>query len=262
MIASCATKRSADNNQHSPTRIAKYYHETTDVREIKVKKPDLYHNGKEIREKMLDLINGAKDYILIDCFLVSSVEPAREVLDALKAKQREGVRVYILVDSVSRHTHEKDAFDYLKKNGIPYTEYNPLTVLKLFVAPVLFVRDHRKFWVVDGKMLFLGGANINSSSLSSSEDGGNRDYMIAIESPDAVSEMVNAFVKSWNKTSSLQLDRGDFLIRGKPSKEVSMWLFNQQFDRDSASVIPMVDGLFSSAQEEIWILHTYTIATP
>jgi len=229
---------------------------------MKANAMSLHDGGQEIREKMLALINEANDYILIDSFLVSSAGPAREVIDALKAKHREGVRVYILADSISRYVPEKAAFDYLEEIGIPCAEYNSLMASKLLVVPVLFIRDHRKFWVVDGKVLFLGGANLNPSSLSGSEEGGNSDLMIAVECRDAVSEMVTAFVEAWNITSTLHLERSDFVVQKQSEGEVSMWLFNQQLSGKSACVVPMVEGLFAMAQKEIWVLQTYTISNP
>ena len=262
LMTSCATHRRTDRASHLSSEIGEYYRNTAGVEAVKTEQPEIYDGGLEIRKKMLELINEATDYILIDSFLVTSIGPALDVLDALKAKQDEGVRVYILTDFSVRYVPEEDAFAYLEEIGIPYAEYNPLTVSKLILMPVLLARDHRKFWVVDGKVLFLGGANINESSLTSREDGGNRDFMIAVKSPEAVSEMISAFVKTWNRSSSMQLKQSDFAVQGEPSKEVRMWLFNQQFEGETANVVPMVDGLFAMAQKEIWILQAYAFVNP
>jgi len=260
LMTSCAVYEGGGKKAPPPARISDYYRETIGMEAVEAKRPEFFNGGEEIRLKMLDLIEGAADYILVDSFLVTGVGPAREVLDALEAKRREGVRVYILADYGSRHVPEEAAFDYLEETGIPFAEFNPLTPAKLAVAPVLLVRDHRKFWVVDGKTLFLGGANIDASSLSNGEDGGNRDLMTAVEAPDAVAKMVRAFVKTWNESSSRQLDADDFPIRGVSAGKVRIWLFNQQFAGEPSNILPMVDGLFSAAREEIWVLQAYTLA--
>jgi cardiolipin synthase len=234
------------------------------MKAMEAKRPEFFNDGEEIRLKMLALIHGATDYILIDSFLVTGAGPAREVLDALKAKRQEGVRVYILADYGSRHVPEEAAFDYLEETGIPYAEFNPLTPATLALAPVLLIRDHRKFWIVDGKVLFLGGANITANSLMSRGAGGNRDLMTAVESPEAVAKMVEAFVKTWNESSSLRLDVDDFAIpvQKEPSGKVRIWLINQQFAGEPSNILPMVDGLFSTVRKEIWVLQAYTLANP
>lgn len=262
LVTSCAVHGGRGKKPPSSPDISLFYRDTIGMEAVQAKRPEFFNGGEEIRRKMLALINGATDYILIDSFLVTGVGPAREVLDALKAKRREGLRVYILADHGSRHVPEEAAFDYLEESGIPYAEFNPVTPATLALAPVLLIRDHRKFWVVDGKVLFLGGANITANSLTSLENGGNRDLMTAVESPEAVAKMVRAFVNTWNDSSSLRLEVDDFSIpiQEEPVEKVRIWLINQQFAGEPSNILPMVDGLFSTVRKEIWVLQAYTLA--
>ena len=121
--------------------------------------PELYTRGPEIRDKMLKVIEGASDYILIDSFIVRLDPTGEPVLEALKKKRAAGVRIYIISDSSSRFVDGGEpAWDFLEESGIPAVEYNPMSPHRFLYPPGLVPRDHRKFWVVDGKELLVGGA--------------------------------------------------------------------------------------------------------
>lgn len=226
-------------------------------------RPDFYITGPKIRQKMLELIDGAKDYILIDSFLTVTDPVTVEVLEALAKKHRAGVRIYVIADSSSRFIRPGvDGLRYLNEVGIPTAEFNPLRVYKLLAAPVMLPRDHRKFWIVDGKVLFLGGANITATSLTPPEQGGNHDFMVAVESAEAIESMIDSFVRTWNGSSRSPLRTGDFHVLATPSQEARLWLFDQNRHGQSESVIlPMFDNLFSAAEENVWLIQPYTFVT-
>jgi len=115
---------------------------------------------------MLALIEQASDYILINSFITRADPTSVEVLEALKRKHDAGVRVYIISDSSSNFMNwGREGFEFLDEAGIPNVEYNPIRVYRALIFPVMIQRDHRKFWVIDGKKLFAGGANICWQSL-------------------------------------------------------------------------------------------------
>jgi cardiolipin synthase len=235
----------------------------TSPRSVASSLPEFFVTGPRIRRKMLELIEGASDYILIDSFLTVTDPITLELMEALKRKHASGVRVHVLADSSSRYMHPgTDGCRYLEKHGISVAEYNPMRIYKLIVAPVMLRRDHRKFWIVDGKVLFLGGANILATSLTHPREGGNHDLMVAVESAEAVARMIDSFVHTWNHSSRETLRAADFAVRTDPAAETRLWLFDQNRERQRDGTIePMVAGLFAAAEEEIWLIQPYTFVT-
>lgn len=226
--------------------------------------PEIYDTGPAIREKMLALIDSARDYILIDSFLVVTDPVTEEIMEALKRKHDEGVRVHVLADSSSRYMEiGEPGFDWLEEAGISNAEYNPIRVYKLLVAPVMLARDHRKFWIVDGKDLFLGGANIFKTSLEAPEDDGNLDYMVAVQSAEAIARMIESFVATWNHSSQETLRAGDFPVQQDHPVETQLWLCDQNKHVGNRDVVAqMFRGLFAVATEEVWLIQPYTFVTP
>lgn len=244
----------------SPAALREFYGKEAGVRPTPVSKSAFHDGGPAIKAEMLRLASQAKNHILVDSFLLTDGPEAREVLDALAGKAEEGVKVHVIGDSSSRFVPEKQAFDYLKERGVPVAEFNPVRGWRLALAPLLLERDHRKFWIVDGRQVFLGGANVNDPSLMSPETGGNRDLMVTLDSREAARDLTRSFVKTWNESKPFAtIDEADFGTENPTSTAGGgFWFFNQ----DKVLEIPsptevMMEGLFASARDSVWLVEPY-----
>ncbi len=228
---------------------------------------EFYDGGPAIKAGMLNLIEEAEDHVLVDSFLLTDGTESGDVIDALEERRRYGLNVQLIGDGSSRFVPEPHAFDRLAEQGIAGAEFNPYRGLRLAWLPSLLERDHRKFWIADDHVLFLGGANLNELSLLPPEKGGNLDLMVRIDSPDAACAMRNSFVKTWNScrdaspseiTGLVGLEYTNASPEGK-----RFWLFNQEELRGTSSMTEdMFDGLFGAAKESVWLIHPYTLVNP
>lgn len=211
---------------------------------------------------MLSLIAGAEEEILVTSFLLNDGPETRPVLEALAKKSAAGVKVHIIGDGSSRYVKEPEAFEFLSSSGVSWAEFHPVKGWRLFVPRSVFERDHRKYWVVDGKTVFLGGANLSDGSLLDPENGGNRDLMVKLESSEAAGRLRQAFMRTWNE--SVSRDR----LEESPSGEgidsavgdsLKFWFFDQDETRSRESMTGvMLDGLFASAKKSVWLVQPYT----
>jgi len=263
LLSSCATDPAPRPGSRSPEDRPTRFHQVATVDAMPSSIPEIFDTGPQIKIKMLELIESAEDYILIDSFLLTTDATSRPVMEALERKHRAGVRIFVVGDSSSRYTGREAGFRFLEDAGIPCVEYNPMRVYKLLVAPVMLPRDHRKFWVIDGKVLFLGGANIIATSLDPLEAGGNHDLMAAVESPEAIAKMVRSFVAVWNASSPQKLDPGSFPVSAGKEAETALWLYDQNNPgKGDRAILEMMDSLFAIAREEVWLVQPYTFVTP
>lgn len=245
--------------------------------------PRLYLDGDAWFERATELIAGARESILVMSFLTTVAERQDEVFAALAEARARGVRVYLLVDSASYYrsypgggTPIRAAIPKAVAAGIPLVEYNPLRGRRVPIVFPLFDRDHRKFWVVDGRYAALGGQNIDYDSLRPPEEGGCIDAMLEYDSPEASSFLIDSFVRTWNAYSLDRLDARDFARaeaapRGDaagPADEGSaddararVRIFDQGL-RYRGQVSDMFDAFFSFAREELWLVQCYTYLTP
>lgn len=263
LLPACGTRLATRPDGPGLAGTPAHYGELTASRPMACSAPRIFETGPAIREEMRNLIASADDYILISSFLLTADADTEVLLEALQQKQDDGVRVLVLADSCARYKPGgKDAFRFLEEGGIAVAEFNPIRLHKLPVAPVMLPRDHRKFWIVDGETLFLGGANLYSASLRAPEDGGNLDLMVTLESAEAIEPMIASFVATWNRASKRTLDAGDFAVRSNGTTSTNLWLSDQNRDVGRGGhVAAMFNALFDLAEEEIWLVQPYAFVT-
>lgn len=117
-----------------------------------------FPDGESLFEEMLDKINTAKSYIYIEFFIISEGKALSRLVEAMKRKRAEGVKVKIIIDHMgSLFVKPKGFIKEMVGCGIECRQFNPVNPLKL---NRLNLRDHRKILVVDGEYAFTGGINI------------------------------------------------------------------------------------------------------
>ena len=199
----------------------------------------LLFDGPQTMAAMMEAIRQAKDHIHLETYIFDQDELGNQFADLLIARQREGVQVNIIYDSVGTIGTPQAFFDKMQNAGIQMLAFNPVNPLKLNGPWEPNKRDHRKILIVDGEVAFTGGVNISASYANSSlfrsknkKDGkvGWRDTHIKIEGP-AVAALQWVFLDTWSAESSIELpdklyfpplkEKGNKLVRILPSDSES-----------------------------------------
>ena len=224
-----------------------------------------WFTGDAFMERAEELIREARDHILIDSFLIVEDDKGRRIMDLLKQKSEQGVRVCLITDSSSGFVPGRTGVPYLAEIGLPVAEYNPMRASRIARLPVFLKRDHRKFWLIDGEIVALGGQNIYGASLNSPEEGGNTDTMVEFRSAAAFRELRDSFVRDWNAYSMDKLTAEAFPAQGGGGAASGggaggdcLWLVHQ--DRLSDRVVgKMFSRLMDEAQRELWLIQSYAL---
>jgi cardiolipin synthase len=217
-----------------------------------------WFTGDTFMQRAEELIRSARDYILIDSFLIIDDEKTERIFELLLQKMDENVRVYLITDASSGYVPGRPAIPLLVESGIPITEYNPIRGNRVTRLPLFLQRDHRKFWLIDGQSVVLGGQNIYSVSLNSPAENGNTDTMVEFRSATAARELRDAFVREWNAYSMNKLRKEDFIVPPEGGGEQCLWLVHQ--DRLTKPVVgEMFSRLMDKAEREIWLIQSYAL---
>jgi len=218
-------------------------------------------------KRAIELIDGAEDYVLVASFLLTDHPNARAILEAMAAARSRGVRVHLIVDSSSYYRAypmssipEPAIIMEARDLGIPVAEYNSIRGMRIFKLLGLLDRDHRKYWVVDGKVAILGGQNVDWDSLRDANEGGCVDAMVEFSSAGAITEMRDSFIETWNSYSIDRLDPDDFPVRDCPSS-YRAWLVDQGKEKDGR-VTAMFDAFYARARSELVFVQCYTYLSP
>ncbi|TAK91797.1 MAG: cardiolipin synthase [Burkholderiaceae bacterium] len=165
----------------------------------------LLQDGPTTYQAMFAALRNARDHINFETYIFEADEVGQRFADLLIEKQKSGVQVNLIYDSVGAMNTPKEFFQRLTDSGIKVLEFNPINPLALKKGWQVNQRDHRKLLIIDGKIAFLGGINI-----SSVYSGGSfkqhtkvrpngppwRDTHLQLEGP-VVGELQKLFLNTW-----------------------------------------------------------------
>ena len=166
----------------------------------------LLQDGPATYRAMLDAIVGARHHIHLETYIFDDDDVGQRFVQALIDKQRQGVQVRVIRDSVGTLGVPPAFFQRLLDAGVRVLEFNPANPLTARKDWVLNQRDHRKLLIVDGQTAFLGGINISSVYSGGSSAQGMlarpagqpawRDTDLQLQGP-AVAELQKLFLATW-----------------------------------------------------------------
>lgn len=180
----------------------------------------LLSSGAEAFEAIFAAIAAARDSINLEYFILTDIQSggvhlSEVLLDRLQA----GVKVNMIYDSFGSRATPAAFFDTLRRAGAKVVQFNPIDPFLVKVGWAPNDRDHRKITVVDGRVGFTGGINLdtayeNPPSAAVPPDGDTskaywRDTALQIEGP-AVAELQKLFFGTWREQKAPPADPADY----------------------------------------------------
>jgi len=234
--------------------------ESYDIPKIEMTYPTIYNDGELWRERVTELVRSSEDYIIISSFLASSADCLDELYSLIAQKAEEGVRIYFIVDGTGAFDMTETRFHliplkFLRDSGVHLLEYNPMSAARLVAGPKILLRDHRKYLIVDGKNLAIGGMNLNYISIGTAGKDLQRDSMYEFASPQLCEVMLDGFVPWWNSQTWDEVRREDFSVDhdfGKDEDQVTAWFADQSPLSDKLA--GMYGSLLAEAKVSVKVL--------
>ena len=171
----------------------------------------IYTDGREKFDALIAEMNGAKNYIHLQYYIIRNDELWQEIEEVLTRKVQEGVEVRVLFDSMGCRKMRERSWRRLEKAGVQVTEFFPAFLGQLQLR--VNYRNHRKIAVIDGRVGFVGGFNIGREylGLDTKKFGYWRDTHLCIEGA-AVTSLAVRFVLDWNYAAKENLFQEDTLF--------------------------------------------------
>lgn len=158
-------------------------------------------NGEQFFPRLIEAIDGAEDYVLLSSYLFSPKGIGGQVIDALGRAAKRGVTVRVLVDGIGAWYSLQGAVRPMRQAGVEVHLFRPPALL----PPSLDInlRNHRKIAVVDTRVGFFGGINIDQRHMV--EDPHNRhtteDVHFEARGP-VVHDLYRSFSVDWQLITS------------------------------------------------------------
>ena len=164
---------------------------------------ELLVDGRHFFPRMLEAIERARRYVLLEMYLVESGVVATRFIDAFVRAAARGVTVKLLLDDFGGLGLSLPDREKLAHSGVDLVFYNPLYLRKQLRN---MFRDHRKLMIVDGELTFVGGAGITDAfDVPGHPELSWRDTAVSARGP-VVADWQALFLRVWNRHVSKPLD--------------------------------------------------------
>lgn len=175
-----------------PNTLSAGLHGISDLRTLVTK---YLSPGEKMHEELLLQLKKAEKYIFLEFFIVQEGVMWNSILDILKEKVRQGVKVRLIYDDMGCFfLLPNDYPKQLAKDGIECAIFNPF---RPFLTAKQNNRDHRKIVSIDGKIAFTGGINLADEYINVIEKHGHwKDASIMIQGKAAWSFTL-MFLEMW-----------------------------------------------------------------
>jgi cardiolipin synthase len=232
---------------------------------------ELLLDGPQTHGAMLDAIRSAEHHVHLETYIFADDEVGTEFAEALAAKAGEGVTVRVIYDAIGSRGGEDGFWTELENAGVLVREFNPPDPVQDQNPFDIDTRDHRKLLIVDGRVAFTGGINIDRNYVRPSDavggrsaSSGWRDTHIRIGGP-AVAAFQELFVGLWEMLDEplaeppyapppRQLDEGDTLVRvlasvGGDDTASPIWVAYQAAAKVAADRVWITQSYFAPDDE-------------
>ena len=231
----------------------------------------LLENGPATYAAMFAAIASARDHVNVETYILEADETGQRFADALLERQRQGVQVNLIRDSVGTLGTDKAFFKRLQDGGVNVVEFNPVNPLAAKAGWDVNQRDHRKLLVVDGRVAFLGGINISavySGGSSGRPRAGDekiglpwRDTDLQIEGP-AVASLQKLFLDTWADQKGPPIAGRDYFpVIARQGPEV-VRIIGSTPDEPFSQIYVTLLSAINSADSEILLTNAYFIPDP
>ena len=214
-------------------------------------------NGRATFDAIFAAIDRARDYIIVQFFIVKDDALGRALSARLLARAATGVKVYFLYDRIGSHDLPRSYCETLRQGGIQVHEFTAAR-RGIFVNRFqLNFRNHRKIVVIDGVEAFIGGHNVGVEYLGEKPPLAPwRDTHISVRGP-VVLGIQRAFAEDWHWSTGSVPE----LNREPATSEEDMHcqvVPSGPADRLETSSLFFVT-VINAAQERVWLTTPYFV---
>ena len=177
---------------------------------------EIITSGQRKFDLLCEDIKAARESIHVEYFHFGNDKGSKAIKRLLMQKAREGVKVRFLYENIANFPIASAYYNNMRKAGVEVIKFTNPRMHVLDLATKLNYRNHRKIVVIDGKIGYTGGMNINDHYFRQW-----RDTHMRITG-DSVAVLQYIFLDSW-LTGGGTIDKKmiDFYPMAKESDSVT-----------------------------------------
>lgn len=216
---------------------------------------ELLIDGEATFDAIFAAIAQAKEYVLVQFYIIHEDELGNRLRDALLAKAKEGVRCYVLYDEIGSGRLRRLTAE-LTAGGV---SIRPFDTTKGWTNRFqINFRNHRKIVLVDGRLALVGGHNVGDEYLGKDEKIGHwRDTHVEVEGP-VVQCIQVSWLEDWQWASDETPELNWQPERSPENNSAALCLTSGPADDLETATLFFLFAI-NSAKERLWIASPYFV---
>lgn len=214
---------------------------------------ELLETTEQYFERMIQAIDDAQSYILLEMYLVESGVLAGRFVEAFLRAAHRGIGVRLVLDGFGSLGFSQADRRRLLDAGVDLRFYNIVHLRKRLHN---FLRDHRKLMIVDGTVAFVGGVGLTDEFGVTGPPGWPwRDLVVEIHGP-VIADWSQAFARTWRRSGgelTLPVPSPEPIQGGARGRVV---LSEAWYRSELANAVARRIG---SANQRAWIMSAYFV---
>ena len=216
---------------------------------------ELLVDGDATFDAIFAAIDSARDYLLVQFFIIHDDTLGRQFQERLIRSARAGVKIYFLYDEVGCHKLPRKWLGALRESGVRVEGFK--TTRGWGNRFQLNFRNHRKLVLADGREALTGGLNVGDEYMGRTKRFGPwRDTHLRVRGP-AVQAAQLAFVEDWHWATG-EVPPLSWTPIAADSDEHALVLATGPADAAELCSLAFIRAV-NSAQRRLWISSPYFV---
>jgi len=213
-------------------------------------------DGPQTFAAIFAAIDSARSYLIVQFFIFREDRLGLELQARLIEKAKNGIRVYVLYDTVGSHFVSHKYWTLLVANGVRVSGFR--TTRGKGNRFQLNFRNHRKLVIADGNIALTGGLNVGLEYLGENKRFGNwRDTFLEISGP-SVQALQFSFCQDWFWAAD-EIPELDWTAKvSETADQIAAVLPTGPTDEIDACSLAILQ-VIQSAKETLWIASPYLV---
>ena len=229
---------------------------------VSLSTPQIITSGKDKYNMLMSDLICAKESIHMEYFHFGIDKSSRKIRQVLMEKARQGVKVRFINENIANWPIPNCYFRSMRKAGVEVVNFSDSRFSLLRFLMTLSYRDHRKIVVIDNRIGYTGGMNINDHYFYQW-----RDTHLRLTG-EAVASLQYAFLDTWLASGGQLYSAVNsfFFHLDKPSCGQSLGTLTQITPDDPTSPDPVLltayEWILNHAQKYVWFQSPYIAPPP
>lgn len=217
---------------------------------------EITQNGDGFWPRLFRDIEGARHSVHVESFIWYESPIATQLATLLAKKAKQGVHVRVMVDGSGGRKLRGEVREMLDRAGAEVAHFHPIRISNI---GRLNNRDHRKLWIIDGRIAYIGGYGIAQEWTGNAQSKKHyRDTGLRIVGP-TVNRLQGAFAENWIEETG-EIPSGDeYFPHLQPAGPTAAHVAYTSPSYSASSVQVLYYMAIKAARREIIIQNPYLL---